>query len=235
LGFTHPIAESNSPPRDLEVKPIAEFSLEFEEEDSLELEAVSNSPQRDPKAQTKVTSPRRDPEVQSKVNMPQRDLEAQSKAISTRLDPEAQSKVYSPRRDPETESKVYSSPSKVRFSAMFGKKRSDVSDLTSDESPSRMSSFLDSPSKTSSSPRSNKGSDLSIASSDNVRNEAPLRIGDVSKTKGSNISDDTTAESTSPVNPNGEGRHSRIPGVLRMSLAALKRSPDQNTRKHGSG
>jgi hypothetical protein len=126
------------------------------------------------------------------------------------------------------------SPSKVRFPAMFRKKRSDVSDLTMDETPSRMSSFLDSPRKISFR-RGKKGSDISNDSSDDARNEAP--IPDIFRpgTKRSEMSVDATVDSSPPVNPNDEGRHSRIPGVLRMSLAALKRNPDRNNSKHGSG
>jgi hypothetical protein len=129
-------------------------------------------------------------------------------------------------RDPEAQSKGL-------FPGLFRKKKSDMSDLTLDETPSRISSFLDaqrsfldSPQK-SSFRRGKKGSDVSNDSSDDAKNDAPhvFRPG----MKRSEMSTDATTEDSSPpVNPDGDARHSRIPGVLRMSLSALKRN-------HGSG
>jgi hypothetical protein len=140
----------------------------------------------------------------------------------------------SPSRDPEAQSKGL-------FPALFRKKKSDMSDLTSDEIPSRMSSFLDAQRSFLDSPRKSsfrrgkKGSDLSNDSSDDAKNDAPHVFRPGMKRSEMSV-DATTADSSATVNPNGDARHSRIPGALRMSLAALKRNQaDRNNGKHGSG
>jgi hypothetical protein len=213
LGFSRPVAELSR-----ESHPtIAELSREFEFEEEepsqeVQVQAVFNSPRRSMMDKMHSSFP------SLGFSRPIAELNQES-----HLEEEEPS-FNSPRRDPEVQSKV-------RFPSIFRKKRSDVSDLTMDETPStpsRMSSFLDSPARMSSFRRGKKGSDVSNASSDDARNEASLRIGDLFRTKRSEMSVDTTAEP--PVNPNGDGRHSRIPGVLRMSLAALKRNSDRNNR-----
>jgi hypothetical protein len=247
LGFARPIVESSK-----------EFELEFEDEEpSEELKAVSTSSPRDKEAQSngrfhamfrKPSFPSREDKGRKSRSFDESSMIAQmhssfptlgfarpiaesSKEFELEFENEEPSEELeavstSSPRDPEAQSKG-------RFPALFRKKKSDMSDLTLDEAPSRISSFLDaqrsfldSPQK-SSFRRGKKGSDVSNDSSDDAKNDAPhvFRPG----MKRSEMSTDATTEDSSPpVNPDGDARHSRIPGVLRMSLSALKRN-------HGSG
>lgn len=115
---------------------------------------------------------------------------------------------------------------KVRFT-MFRKKRSDVSDLSMDDAAahSRMSSFL------------GRGeSDISNASSGGGGGDDSRPVtGAIFRRKKSDLSADGTAGTNgSPSGTPSKKEHSRIPGVLRMSLSALKRgSADSSDHKHG--
>jgi hypothetical protein len=231
LGFARPIAESSK-----------EFELEFEEEESSqELKAVSTLPPRNSEAQSKGRFPSmfrlgREEKGRKSRSFDESSMMAKMHSSFPTLGfarPIAESSKEFELEFEEEESsqelKAASTSPKGRFPAMFRKKRSDMSDLSLDETPSRLSSFLDSPQKTSFGRGGKKGSDLSNDSSD----DAP-HVFTPGMKRSEMIVDATTADSSPQVNPNGDGRHSRIPGVLRMSLSALKRNPDRNNSKHGS-
>jgi hypothetical protein len=235
LGFARPIAESSK-----------EFELEFEEEESSqEFKAVSTSQPRNPEAQSKGRFPTlfrlgREDKGRKSRSFDESSMMAKMHSSFPTLgftrpivESSKEFELEFEEEEPSQELKAASSSPKGRFPAMFRKKRSDMSDLSLDETPSRLSSFLDSPRKSSFVRGGKKGSDLSNDSSDDAKSDAPHVFRPGMK-RSEMIVDDTTADSSPPLNPNGDGRHSRIPGVLRMSLSALKRNPDRNHSKHGS-
>jgi hypothetical protein len=243
LGFTRPIVESSK-----------EFELEFEDEEpSQELKAGSSSPPSNPEAQSKGRFPAmfrlgREDKGSKSRSFDESSMMAQMHSSFPTLGfmrPTAESnkefELEFEDEEPSQKLKASSTSNspKGRFPALFRKKRSDMSDLSLDETPSRLSSFIDAQRSFLESPRKSsfrrgkKGSDLSNDSSDDAKDDAPHVFRPGMK-RSEMVVDATTADSSPSVDPDGDGRHSRIPGVLRMSLSALKRTSDRNDSKHGS-
>lgn len=107
---------------------------------------------------------------------------------------------------------------KVRFSMFRKKQQSDVSDLSLEEaSPSRMPSFL---------------SIKSNSFDDSKQNGIAMLF----RRKKSDMSTHTEGSGeSSPASPGGTPKeaHSRIPGMLRMSLSALRGSPPPSPEVRG--